>query len=242
MHGTSGKRRTLAIVPARGGSKGLPRKNVKMLLGKPLVAWSVVQAKNCPSIDKVIVSTEDADIADVARKNGADMPFMRPKKLATDGAKMMDVVLHVLASYEDRGESFDRVVLLEPTSPLRKRGDLENALSALTADRRADSIISLGEVHLESPYVMKGIEKGFVRPFLNEGKKFHQRQQMPKVYFPYGVVYASDTEALKRTGEFYRDGTMPYLIERWQNYEIDDGYDFACVEAIMKAKMKEGMI
>ena len=123
-----GKKRVLALIPARGGSKGLPRKNVRNICGKPLIAWSVEAAKKCRYTDAVVVSTDDREIADAAQSAGAAVPFMRPAELATDAASSMDVILHAISYFEKKGESFDVLVLLQPTSPLRDSGHVEEAL------------------------------------------------------------------------------------------------------------------
>lgn len=224
----------IAIIPARGGSKGVPRKNIKPLCGKPLVAYTIETALGSKLIDRIVVSTEDREIAEISRQYGATV-VKRPKRLARDDSPTIDAIMHVLNGFEKRSERFDIVVLLEPTSPLRKDDDLDNAISLFIRNsNRADSLVSLGEVHLENPYITKKIENGFVRPFSPPVAAFHQRQQLPRVYFPYGVIYLSKVDALKRYGTFYQERTIPYFIERWQNYEIDDIYDFVCVEAIMR--------
>ena len=230
----------LAIIPARGGSKGLPRKNIKPLLGKPLIAWTIEQALNSKYIDKVVVSTDDEEIAEISKEYGAEVPFLRPKELARDDSPTIDAIMHAINWFEERGEFFDILVLLEPTSPLRKRNDIDNALELLINNiETADAIVSVGEVHLENPYIMKKIENGYVKPFIEIDKDFYQRQQLPKVYFPYGVIYASKIETLKKYKTFYQERTIPYFIERWQNYEIDDIYDFICIESILRYKLNE---
>ena len=234
------KLKILALIPARGGSKGLPRKNIKPLLGKPLIAWTIEQAKNSKYIDKVVVSTDDKEIAEISKEFGAEVPFLRPKELARDDSPTIDAIMHAINWFEEKGEFFDILVLLEPTSPLRKRNDIDNALELLiNSIETADSIVSVGEVHLENPYIMKKIENGYVKPFIEIDKDFYQRQQLPKVYFPYGVIYASKIETLKKYKTFYQERTIPYFIERWQNYEIDDIYDFICIESILRYKLNE---
>lgn len=233
------KKRILALIPARGGSKGLPGKNIRSLLGKPLVAWSIEQALSSKYIDKVVVSTESPVIASIARRCGADVPFLRPKKLATDKAKTIDVILHAMECFNKKQENFDYLVLLEPTSPLRGISDLDNAVKKLiNKSGTADALVSVGEIKLESPYVAKLIIDGYVTPLIKENtKKVFQRQQLHKTFFPYGVIYASKVKALKKKKTFYHQKTIPYFIERWQNYEIDDFHDFVCIEAILKERL-----
>ena len=233
-------RHVLGIIPARGGSKGLPRKNIRPLLGKPLIAWTIEQAKSSRYIDKVIVSTDDPEIAEIAEKCGAEVPFLRPKELATDDAKTIDVIMHAVNRFENEGEYFDIIVLLEPTSPLRKEDDLDNSIEFFIKNiDKVDSLVSVGEVHLENPYIMKKVENGCVKPFIEIDENLYQRQQLPKIYFPYGVIYLSKTSTLKKYKTFYQERTIPYLIERWQNYEIDDVYDFTCIEAILRYRFSE---
>jgi CMP-N-acetylneuraminic acid synthetase len=125
------KNKIIAIIPARGGSKGLPRKNIKLLLGKPLVAWTIEQAKNSKYVNKVVVSTEDKEIAEISRGYGAEVPFLRPKELARDDSPTIDAILHALNWFEESGEYFDIVVLLEPTSPLRDVEDKDKCVEIL---------------------------------------------------------------------------------------------------------------
>lgn len=232
-------KKIIAIIPARGGSKGLPGKNIKILLGKPLVAWTIEQAKKSRYIDRLIVSTDYKEIADIAKKYGAEVPFLRPGELARDNSPTIDVVLHAIRWFEQRGEYFDIVILLEPTSPLRKEKDIDRAIEFFFQDiNKVDSLVSVGEVCLENPFIMKKIEKGFVKPFIENNRSFSQRQQLAKTYFPYGVIYLSKLNALKKYKTFYQERTMPYLIERWQNYEIDDIYDFLSIEKIIEYKLR----
>lgn len=232
----------LTIVPARGGSKGLPGKNVKPLLGKPLVGWTIEQALKCRHVDEVIVSTDSKEIAAVSERFGAHVPFLRPTHLSTDAVAGADVIVHALDWYlEEQNREFDLVMWLEPTSPLRRKGDLDRAVEQLLTSRdRPTSLVSLGEVHMEHPSIVKVLDsKNFVKPLMKDLAPVYQRQQVTPVFFPYGVVYISRVEAFRNAMTFYQEKTAAYHIERWQNYEIDDLYDFLCVEAILKEKIGE---
>jgi CMP-N,N'-diacetyllegionaminic acid synthase len=232
-------KKIIAIIPARGGSKGLPRKNILDLCGRPLIAWTIEKALGSRYIDKVVVSTEKQEIAEISKQYGAQV-VERPEELARDDSPTIDAIMHVINWFEKRGDYFDIIILLEPTSPLRKEKDLNNAIGLFIENiDRADSLVSVGEVHLENPHITKKIENGYVKPLIEIGKKVHQRQQLPKVYFPYGVIYLALTIALKKYKTFYLERTIPYFIERWQNYEIDDIYDFICIEAILRYRFKE---
>ena len=229
----------LAIIPARGGSKGLPGKNIKELCGKPLIAWSIGQALKSKYIDSVVVSTDSGEIAKIAEESGANVPFLRPAELAVDDSPTADTILHLLEQLSLSGESYDYVALLEPTSPLRKPNDIDDAIDLIIQNAGADCLVSVGEVHMEHPMIVKKIDaKGFVVPYISNIAKIHQRQQADKAYFPYGVVYISKVPSFKENQTFYSDNTIPFVIERWQNYEIDDELDFMIIEQIMRLKME----
>lgn len=229
-------KKILGLIPARGGSKGLPKKNIKLLNGKPLIVWTIEQALNSKYLDKVVVSTDDTEIAKVSKKYGAEVPFLRPKELATDESPTIDTIFHAVNWFEDKGENFDYLALLEPTSPLRKKSDIDNAITTLIDNiSRAESLVSVGIVTLEHPFYIKKIdEDGYLRAFLNFEKLIYRRQDLPIAYFPYGVIYLASINSLKKYKTFYQDKTLPFIIERWQNYEVDDLYDFICVESILK--------
>ena len=216
------------------------RKNLFPLHGKPLIAWTLEQARHSRLIDEILVSTDDGEIAGIARDHGLPPPFLRPPALARDDSPVADAVLHALDWLEERGRSFDILVLLEPTSPLRKRDDIDNAIGLfLSREEEADALVSLGEIHLENPYIAKNLENGFVTPFLGSGNIKYNRQQLNKVYFPYGVIYMSKIDTYRKARTFYQDRTLAFPIERWQNYEVDDLCDLICISAVMEGKMGE---
>lgn len=227
--------RILGLILARGGSKRLPGKNVRPLAGKPLVAWSVEAARACAAIQDVVVSTDDAAIADAARQAGARVPFLRPPALAADTSTSADAALHALTFLrEQEGRSYDAVILLEPTSPLRASSDLPGVADLLA--RRwddTDAVVTVGRVQLEQPAVMKRMDAdGRLSPWVEA--EAQQGAEPPPAWFPYGVAYAVKTEALERWRTFYPPRVLGYTIERWQNYEVDDLFDFLCVEAVMQ--------
>src|SRR5687768_1360077 len=172
-----GDKTVVAIIPARGNSKGLPGKNIRMLCGKPLIAWSIEVALQSSFVDTVITSTDSQAIADIAKQAGATVPFLRPARLATDEAATIDVVDHVLESCRaTTGEPFDYVVLLEPTSPLREGDDVDVMLRKLHDHAASfDSIVSVGEVG-EHPSIMKRLVGDSMEPFCAELQKPGRRQ------------------------------------------------------------------
>lgn len=225
----------LALVPARGGSKGLPGKNVRPICGKPLIAWSIEKAKLSKYLDMVLVTTDALDIADIAKRYGAYVPYLRPAELATDRSSTYEAIRHALDYLRDQERrTFDYVVLLEPTSPLRENDDIDRMLEQLVArSAEFDSIISVGEVE-EHPSIVKRLNGPYLDPFCPELQLTTRRQDNEPAYFPYGVAYIAKTDALLAENTFYTKRCTYFKIKRYQNYEIDDIYGFLCVESIMK--------
>lgn len=233
-------KKILAIIPARGGSKGLPGKNIKPLLGKPLIAWTIEQAKKSKYIDEIFVSTDSREIAEISEKFGVKVPYLRPDELSSDNASSIDVISYVISRFETTNSYFDFIILLEPTSPLRKEADIDMSIELLFKNESADGVISLGEIHMEHPVIIKKVNSsGRIEPYINNLKSISQRQQADKSYFPYGVIYLIRTEVFKREGSLYTHNVIPYYIERWQNYEVDDIYDFIAIEAILTKNLEE---
>lgn len=234
-------KKCLGIITARGSSKGLPGKNIKMLLGKPLIAWTIGKALASKYLDRVIVSTDSDEIAEISKKYGAEIPFKRPKRLAGDRVSSEDVVFHAIDYLKKRGDTFDYIALFEPTSPMRKKDDVDRPIAMLIDNERmADSLVSLGKVSLEHPAVIKKVdENGYMIPFIKNQEKVVRRQELSDAYFPYGVIYLSKVQALSKYRSFYQKRTIPYFIERWQCYEVNDIYDFLAIEAIMKKELPD---
>src|SRR3989338_10083303 len=229
------KRKILAFIPARSGSKGLPGKNIIKVAGLPLIAYSINSGRSAKLVDKILVSTDSPQIGRVAKRYGAIVPFLRPAKLATDTVQTIDAVMHALRWLEDSGEQYDAVALLEPTSPLRKAGDIDRAIKILLDNwEKTDAVVSLGEIALESPYIAKKVQNGYVRPLIKVPGLTTRRQDLPKAYFPYGVIYLCKTTTLEKEKTFYPKRIMPYYIERWQNYEVDDIWNLVTIEAVIK--------
>lgn len=225
----------LAIIPARGGSKGLSGKNIREICGKPLIAWTIEKARKSKYLDMILVTTDSPEIASISRQFGADVPFLRPAELATDQASTYDAIRHALGYLkENQGGEFDYIVLLEPTSPLREDDDIDRMLEQIISrEQDFDSIISVGEVS-EHPSIMKRLVGPRLEPFCGELVQTTRRQDNYPAYFPYGVAYIAKTGALLTENTFYTARCTYFSIKRYQNYEIDDIYDFLCTESIMK--------
>lgn len=232
-------KKVLALVPARAGSKGLPGKNIRPFCGKPLLQWSVEHALFSRSVDKVVVSTDSEEFADVARKCGAAVPFLRPESLASDTATSVDVILHAVDFLEERGEAFDILVLLEPTSPLRMPEDIDNALGLLFSAPEAESVVSIARTEAHHPaFLMRKKAVGFLEPYLPDFKVV-RRQDISPLYFLDGTVYVSWIEALRRRKSFYHEKTLGYEVPKYKSFEIDDLDDFIICEALHRAKWLE---
>jgi CMP-N,N'-diacetyllegionaminic acid synthase len=226
----------LGLITARGGSKGLPGKNIKPLLGKPLINWSIDAASGAPSLDSVVVSTDDNEIAQIARASGARVPFIRPAHLASDTSTSVDTVLHALDYLETLGERYDVVVLLEPTSPLRDSVDIEEALE-LMGTLNSGAVVSVCRAESVHPAFMYRRESdGRLRPFLGLQPTALRRQEIEPLYFLEGTIYASRVDVLRKNHSFYHEDTIGYEVPRWKSLEIDGLGDFLMVEALLKYK------
>ncbi len=225
-------KKILAVIPARGGSKGLPRKNILSINDRPLICWTIQQAMESKYIDRVVVSTDDEEIAKVSRNEGADIPFMRPAELATDTARTVDVIKHLIVELNNMGDKYDVIALLEPTSPLRKEGDIDLAIEALEKDEKFDGVVTLGK-YKTHPELAKTIDGNFV---IQESLVANQRrrQDLKELYFPFGVAYIVRTSIFMKELTFYPKKLSYHIIEDWQCYEVDDCWDLVCIEAIMK--------
>jgi len=225
----------LFIIPARGGSKDLPNKNIKLLLRKPLVAWTIGQAKNSKYVDRIVVSTDDKKIVDISKRYGLELPFIRPKKLATDKAKMIDVIMHALEWLKNKGQKFDIVALLQPTSPLRTSRDIDYSIEMLFRKNcRAVISVCKAEHHplwsntLEPDHSMKN--------FLRENINNKSRQELPKYYRLNGAIYLAFYKYLKQNKGFFGKNTLAYIMPRERSVDIDNILDFWLAEAIIKRR------
>lgn len=236
--------RTLYVIPARGGSKGLPGKNIRPLLGKPLIAWTIATAleaaKQRPG--RVVVSTDDDAIAEVARQAGAEVPFLRPAHLATDEASSMDVVLHALDHFERLGEAFDLLCMLEATSPQRSASDLVMAMDLLTTTDGAESVVGVCRSESGHPaFLAKKDEQQFISPMSGVDFVFKRRQEIDDVFFFEGSLYMAYIGTLRERRSFYHQRTLGFEMPKWKSFEVDDITDFVIIEALMKAR-QEGKI
>jgi CMP-N,N'-diacetyllegionaminic acid synthase len=227
--------RVLAIIPARLASKGLKQKNIKKLNGIPLINYSIESAKQSKFVDKIFISTESKKIQKIVMKSGIIVEFLRPKKLALDNSTTFNVVKHVINTMKKKGQTYEYVALLEPTSPLRKKDDIDRAIMLLHKNRNNfDALISIGEI-TEFPNLLKKITKKnkIIRAFPRL-KEIPRRQDAENYYFPYGVIYLSKVKSLLKEKTFYCKNTLSMKIDKFQCIEIDDEINFLSVGAVLK--------
>lgn len=219
-------KKVLALLIARGGSKSLPRKNILPVGGKPLLVWSLEAAQRSIYVDRIVLSSDDCEIISVAKKFGCDVPFVRPKVLASDEASSYSVAIHALDSIE---EQFDILVLLQPTSPLRNEQDIDNCIELSI---KTGSSVSLVESN-KSPYWMYTIpQEDRMDPLLSPEKAILRRQDSPSVYVLNGAVYAVSCEWLRKNGAFIGDETVPYLMPDERSLDIDTEKDLQIFKMI----------
>ena len=223
----SGKR-LLAIIPARGGSKRLPRKNILDLAGKPLIAWTIEAALESKYIDRIVVSTDSKEISSISRKYGADVPFMRPDELATDETTSIDVVLHQLDQLEECNDSYSYVILLQPTSPLRTAENIDESVELLKS-RNSDAVISVCKVE-HSPLWCNTIPAdGSLLNFLDDSILNKRSQDLNQYYRLNGAIYLCNIKLLKKEKNFFlKSNSIAYKMNEEQSIDIDSKNDFMC--------------
>ncbi len=239
--------KTLALIPARSGSKGIPRKNIRLLGGKPLIAWSIEAALASTYIDSVIVSTDDTEIADIGRQYGAEIPFMRPPELALDTTPGMDPVLHAIDLLPD----FDHVLLLQPTSPLRTTDDINRCIQ-LAIQYEASSVVSVCEP-ANSPYWMYRLNKNSrLNPLFDSVNADNadntvntinttRRQELPPVYTLNGALYFANCAWLRKSKTFVTNDTVGFIMPREKSIDIDVPMDWKLAE-LMLAELSQNAL
>lgn len=226
----------LAIIPARGGSKRLPKKNILDLAGKPLIAWTIESALKCPYLDEVMVTTDDEKIAKVSANFGANVPFIRPSALATDESTSFDAIKHSIEFYKNKLKNeFDFIVLLQPTSPLRDASDINNAIQLLI-DKNADAIISVCETEHSPMWANKLPDDLSMSKFINENTSSKRSQDLEVYYRLNGAIYICKTSLLMNKGSFFvQNNIYAYVMSRYKSIDIDTYYDFLFAKTIFDA-------
>jgi CMP-N-acetylneuraminic acid synthetase len=227
--------RTLAIVPARGGSKGIPRKNITLLLGKPLLAYTAETALAAKSLTRVVLSTEDEEIACIGRQWGLEVPFMRPSELARDETPTLPVLQDVVRKLESVGDCFDAVFTLQPTTPLRRADDIDGAIELLERTG-ADSVISFVDVGEKHPARMKFIapDGRAMDPPFGEQFEGQRRQDLPKLYLREGSIYVTRRSVLMEENSVKGRDCRAWLIPEERACNIDTPFDMFLAEQMLK--------
>lgn len=226
----------IGLITARGGSKEIPFKNTKLLAGKPMIVWTIQASLESRDLSRVIVSTDDVYIAEVSREFGAEVPFMRPKKLAKDNSPHIDVIIHTIEWLRINDNYFpDYIMLLQPTSPLRTSKDIDQAID-LAIGKYADSVVSVSESPAH-PYKIKQIDKnGMLIDFVYTPKGYLPRQSLTQAYFENGAVYLTRTEVIQKQRTFYPDYTFPYIMPVERALDIDTPWDFYLADLVLRDK------
>lgn len=231
----------LAVIAARGGSKSLPRKNVRVLVGLPLIAHSILFAKTCPQIERCIVSTDDAGIAATAREFGAEVPFLRPAELARDDTPSLAVVQHALREMEIRdGRRFETVLLLQPTSPVRSPEDVTSAMALLEEDSEAAGVVAVSVPEFNPRYVCVEEKNGYASAAFPRETHYIRRQDVPPVYRINGLLYLWRRDFLLQASAetLFEAPHRMLVIPRERAIDIDDLFDFQVAELLLR----EGLV
>lgn len=224
-------KKILALIPARGGSKGIKDKNIIDLCGKPLIAYSIECGLQSKYIDSVVVTTDSEKIAEVSRQHGARVPFMRPAELALDTSSTMEAVLHAVGTLKEMGENYDAFVLLQPTQPLRTSEDVDKAIEVYVAKGEED-LISVSPVS-EHPFLMRTIgEDGQLHQALSYAKDI-RRQDAPPYYRVDGCIYINNIAKLDKNSQFAKNA-VPFIMEHSHAVDIDDPVDLHVAEYYLK--------
>ncbi|HEY0970474.1 MAG TPA: acylneuraminate cytidylyltransferase family protein [Gemmatimonadales bacterium] len=232
--------RVLGLIPARGGSKGVVRKNIHPVCGRPLLHYTVDAALGATRLSRVMVSTDDDEIARAARECGVDVPFMRPPELARDDTPMLPVVQHAVRWLAARGESYDAVCLLQPTNPLRRAADIDGAVELLERTG-ADSVLSFVDAGEKHPARMKYIDaEGRVSdPPFAEASEGQRRQELPPLYLREGSIYLTRTRVIMQRGSFKGDDCRAWIIPQERACNIDTPFDLFIAERLLEHHMRQ---
>lgn len=228
--------KNIAIIPARSGSKGLKDKNIKLLDGKPLMAYTIEAAKASGQFDVIHVSTDSERYAEIAGNCGADVPFLRDQDLAGDTAGTWDVLRAVLRKYEDLGKQFDMVTLLQPTSPLRDAEDIKGACE-LFEKKDADSVVSVCMTE-HSPLLCNTLDGNLSMKDFIDMEKVGRRQGLPDYYRLNGAIYIQKVPLMMEGATLYGDKSYAYVMKKEKSVDIDDAFDFLMAEAVVKSGKK----
>ena len=226
----------IAIVPARGGSKGLLKKNIKDFYGKPLIYYTITEAIKSSLISDVILSTDSKEIADIAAPMGAQNYFYRPGNLAADNAKAIDNYLFTIKKLNDEFDyNIKEFVVLQPTSPLRRAKDIDEAVN-LFKNKNADSVVSVCDFDHPLEWAKKIDDDGRIQSFFDDADQNLNRQDLPTAYRPNGAIFVFRYDLLLKTYSYYSPNTFAYIMDKESSIDIDTQFDFDFAEFCMRKR------
>lgn len=230
----------VAIIPARGGSKGIPGKNIKSLCGKPLIAYSIEAALQAEEIERIVVTTDSDEIAAVSRRYGAEIPFIRPSFLAEDTSSAVDVYLHAIDYLQtSEGINIEKFVVLLPTAPLRDAVEIDNAVR-IFKQGEYKTLVSMVKAEVPISWYFEMRAGGIVKNAGFDSKnELNNRQANQQYYIPNGAIYILDYELLKKGRTYYTDSTFAYIMDKNKSIDIDTAEDFAYAEFMMRCQAGE---
>lgn len=237
MAKNAGNSVVLGVIPARGGSKGVPGKNIRTVLGKPLIGYAIACARECPSLSQIIVSTDSPEIAEVAKRLGAEVPFLRPAELAQDDTPMLPVLQHAIEETErTTGKRVEAVVLMDPTAPLREPADIEGSLKLLR-ESNCDAVIS-GSPARRNPYfnMVRADADGFIQIFNKSDKSVGRRQDAPQAFDLNTVVWVFSRYALMEEKARIPKKSKLYEIPVERTIDLDHEFDFTVLELLLQRR------
>ena len=226
----------LGLITARGGSKGVPKKNIKIVAGKHLIVWTIEAALKSPMLSRVVLSTDDKIIAEIGKNNNVEVPFLRPEILAKDNSPHIDVIFNAINWLIDNENwSPDYILLLQPTSPLRTCQDIDNVIS-MGIKKNADSVVSVS-ISQEHPYKMKIINRaGKMIDYTDKPKGYLPRQKLPDIYYENGALYLIKTKVLLEQKTLFPQNTIPYIMSEENSLDIDTEWDMILADLILTRK------
>ncbi len=228
----------LAIIPARGGSKEIPGKNIKRLCGKPLIVFTIEAAKAAKLVDRIILSSDDPDIAKIACRYGVEIPFMRPSHLAQDDSLAIDNYIYTVDKLNtESSEQYDEFVVLHPTSPLRIAADIDNAIK-LFHEKNADSVLSFCEASHPPVWAKKIDPSGVLKDYFNIKSGNKNRQELEKAYMPNGAIYVFKLSLLKNYYSYQSANTYAFIMPPERSIDIDTNLDFEFAEFLVRKNEK----
>jgi N-acylneuraminate cytidylyltransferase/CMP-N,N'-diacetyllegionaminic acid synthase len=237
----------IAIIPARGSSKGVPKKNIKLLAGKPLIAYTIKEALKSKLLDRVIVSTDDEEIAEISRKYGAEVPFIRPSQLSKDDSSSLSVIIHCLQYLEKKEGYFPSIIVfLQPTSPFRKTEHIDTAIKMLIQDKKVDTIMGVSKAKQHPFHIFKRKRNGTFTPLLNIKNRPNRRQDLPSMYIPNASLYVIRRKHFDYAKEpqpiapIFEGRVKAVVMDNISSIDINTKFDFLLAKKILEIIRKNG--